>query len=314
MPNRYYSNGKLLITGEYTVLDGALSFALPTKYGQFLTVSEIAEPVILWKSLDEKNRTWFEATFNLNDIFHLKEEEKYFSEGILKDNIKLHSTLYNILTEARKLNPDFLNATSGYKVETKLTFPKYWGLGSSSTLINNIAQWAKVDAFKLLWNSFSGSGYDIACAQNNFPVTYRLKDRIPEVNKVTFNPPFKENLFFVYLNKKQDSREGIASYKSVVKQKQKLIEEVSNITAELIKCQSLQNFETLINLHETLIADFLETPKVKDKFFPDYFGSVKSLGAWGGDFILATGNQTTPAYFKEKGYEVVISYDNMILS
>jgi len=30
----FYSNGKLLITGEYLVLDGAKALALPTKYGQ----------------------------------------------------------------------------------------------------------------------------------------------------------------------------------------------------------------------------------------------------------------------------------------
>jgi hypothetical protein len=28
---KFYSNGKLLITGEYLVLDGAKAFALPTK-------------------------------------------------------------------------------------------------------------------------------------------------------------------------------------------------------------------------------------------------------------------------------------------
>ena len=30
----FYSNGKLLITGEYVVLDGAKALALPTKFGQ----------------------------------------------------------------------------------------------------------------------------------------------------------------------------------------------------------------------------------------------------------------------------------------
>ena len=37
----FYSNGKLLITGEYLVLDGARSLAIPTKFGQFLIVEEI---------------------------------------------------------------------------------------------------------------------------------------------------------------------------------------------------------------------------------------------------------------------------------
>ena len=37
----------------------------------------------------------------------------------------------------------------------------------------------------------------------------------------------------------------------------------------------------------------------------------QSLGAWGGDFILATGD-SCPAYFNEKGYATVIRYDEMI--
>jgi len=36
----YRSNGKLLLTGEYVVLDGALSLALPTTLGQRLTVEK----------------------------------------------------------------------------------------------------------------------------------------------------------------------------------------------------------------------------------------------------------------------------------
>ncbi len=81
-------------------------------------------------------------------------------------------TLQDILVEARKLNPEFLQSEQGFLVKTNLTFPRDWGLGTSSTLINNIAQWAKVDAFQLLWNSFSGSGYDIANAQYNTPILY----------------------------------------------------------------------------------------------------------------------------------------------
>ena len=36
---KFYGNGKLLLTGEYFVLDGALSLALPTKFGQNLVSS-----------------------------------------------------------------------------------------------------------------------------------------------------------------------------------------------------------------------------------------------------------------------------------
>ena len=40
MKKEFYSNGKLLITGEYLVLDGAKAFALPTKFGQNLIVEK----------------------------------------------------------------------------------------------------------------------------------------------------------------------------------------------------------------------------------------------------------------------------------
>jgi mevalonate kinase len=40
MKETFYSNGKLLITGEYLVLDGATAFALPTKIGQNLIVEK----------------------------------------------------------------------------------------------------------------------------------------------------------------------------------------------------------------------------------------------------------------------------------
>jgi len=52
---------------------------------------------------------------------------------------------------------------------------------------------------------------------------------------------------------------------------------------------------------------------VKERLFPDYFGTLKSLGAWGGDFILATGTKETPRYFKNKGFETILTYSEMIL-
>jgi hypothetical protein len=36
----------------------------------------------------------------------------------------------------------------------------------------------------------------------------------PIVDKVSFNPGFKENIYFVYLNKKQSSKTAIANYQN----------------------------------------------------------------------------------------------------
>ena len=54
----------------------------------------------------------------------------------------------------------------------------------------------------------------------------------------------------------------------------------------------------------------MQTKTVKEKYFSDYNGSIKSLGAWGGDFILATRNNKN--YFLEKGFNTVFSFSELI--
>lgn len=314
---QFYSNGKLLITGEYLVLEGATSFALPTKFGQDLTIEPIRENHLIWVSFDENKHCWFEAVFDLPKLRLINATFSSKEEGSQE---KVAETLQTILQETRTLNPQFLQSTNGFIVKTNLTFPRNWGLGSSSTLINNIAQLAKVDAYKLLWNAFSGSGYDIACAQNNRPILYQLnlihqqskRDDVV-VNQVDFNPPYKNQLFFVHLNKKQNSREGILRFKEKKGKIDNEINRVSEISRELINATSLLDFESLITEHENIISKIIELPKVKELYFSDYFGKIKSLGAWGGDFILATGNENTIHYFKSKGYKTVVPYTEMIL-
>lgn len=314
MTKQFYSNGKLLITGEYLVLDGALSLALPTLYGQSLTVKETEKAHLTWKSLDEKGKIWFEATFQLQQLTPINPRqgtEKTVEDKSSLESDKITQTLRAILLEAQKLNPDFLNTKTGWEITTTLNFPRNWGLGTSSTLINNIAQWANVDAYTLLWNAFSGSGYDIACAQHNGPITYQLKDSKPIVHSVDYNPSFKNNLFFIHLNQKQNSRDGIAQYRSKEVNLFSTLSQINSITQRILTCSRLGQFEKLIKKHESIISEILGVPTVKEQLFPDYKGAIKSLGAWGGDFILATGNKSTPEYFKEKGYTTIIPYSKM---
>jgi len=216
------------------------------------------------------------------------------------------------------LNPNFLNSDEGFEVKTNLSFLRNWGLGSSSTLINNIASWAKVDSFTLLWKAFSGSGYDIACAQNNIPILYQLEDQKPIVATVDFNPSFADELFFVHLNKKQNSREGIRKYKEYQSKRsfdsaQDDIVEISKLTDEFVKASSAKDLGFIIEEHERIISSIIKLNPIKKELFPDYFGEVKSLGAWGGDFVLATGTEDTQSYFKQKGFETVLSYKEMVL-
>lgn len=299
----FYSNGKLLITGEYVVLDGAISLALPTKFKQSLIVEYIDDQKLDWKSFDEKEEIWFEATFSIDEI----------ASGFSNPRNDVSNRIIQILNAAKTLNPDFLNTKSGYKVSTHLTFPRNWGLGTSSTLINNIAEWADVNAFELLEKTFGGSGYDIACAQNNFSLTYQLKQGVPKVTEVDFNPDFKNQLYFVYLNKKQNSRDGIASYKLNKGNINAAISEINDITSKIIEVSTLSNFESLITQHETIISKIIKIKPIKDLLFNDFKGSIKSLGAWGGDFIIVTSEENPAAYFKTKGYTIIIPYLDMIL-
>ncbi|MGB0880007.1 MAG: GYDIA family GHMP kinase [Polaribacter sp.] len=320
LPKNFYSNGKLLLTGEYLVLDGATSLAVPTKFGQDLVVESIKEPQLIWGSFTNTGDCWFEAVFDLPKLrlvsCTFNSEKEGNAKFLSADREDIAETLLEILQEAKKLSrnlgTNFLNTENGFIVKTKLTFPRNWGLGSSSTLINNIASWANIDAYQLLWNSFQGSGYDIACAQNNSPILYQLKNKKPIVEQVEFRPNFKENLFFVHLNKKQNSKEGIATYKAQ-HNKFSEIDTVSNLSEEFIKANSLKDLEKIIVEHEQIISSIIKQKTVKENLFSDYFGEVKSLGAWGGDFVLATGNENTPKYFKQKGFETVLSYTAMVL-
>ena len=306
MIKQYYSNGKLLITGEYLVLDGAQSLAVPTLYGQSLSVKETQDRLLTWKSLDEKGRPWFENSYDLEGLGQVP------NNTVSEEMKAISITLKKILSEAQKLNPGFLTDAQGYEITTALNFPREWGLGSSSTLINNIAQWAQIDAYTLLWNAFSGSGYDIACAQSNSPITYQLKNSNPIVQLVAFNPSFKNDLYFVHLNQKQDSREGIAQYRKKKFNNFSAISQINSITQRILTCTRLPQFDKLIEKHEAILGDILGMPTVKERLFPDYKGAIKSLGAWGGDFILATGNKTTPDYFGKKGFATVIPYSRMV--
>lgn len=295
----FYSNGKLLLTGEYVVLDGATALAIPTKYGQSLEVGILEKKGIHWQSFDEKNNVWFSEFFNLNDFIP--------SDPANKDS----KTLSKILEEAKKLNPNFLVENEGLQVQTRLDFPRNWGLGTSSTLINNVANWAEVDAFKLLANSFGGSGYDIAAAQNNFPIIYQLQNGKPKITKAALTWNFTDSLFFIHLNKKQNSKEGIAHYEKMQVDK-KTIAQISEISNELLACRSLSDFEKLMDRHEQIISEIIQLPTVKQQLFSDYPYTIKSLGAWGGDFVLATGTEMDMEYFREKGYQTIVPFDAML--
>ncbi|PCJ64173.1 MAG: GHMP kinase [Bacteroidetes bacterium] len=305
----YFSHGKLLITGEYVVLDGALSLAIPTKYGQRMEVEfreSEDENTLTWYSIDHDGETWYREEFLIKKSSDGQRIICTNSMEVCNVN-EVSDKLIQIINKAMVQNPWFLTDGS-YTVRTYLDFPNDWGLGSSSTLICNISKWAEVDAFELSEASFGGSGYDIAVGMLGGDILYRS----PEMwEGYVYKPAFMKSLYFVHLNQKQNSREGIAKYRSEKLDKE-VVETISAITEQLIKCDDFVEFQELITRHEEAVSSVIKMTPVKEKYFADYPFAIKSLGAWGGDFVLACGDTNTPEYFKNKGYDTVLSYSDLI--
>lgn len=295
-----FSHGKLLLTSEYVVLDGALALAIPTKWGQEFFVKETSDSksMLTWNALHQ-NEPW------------LKVEIDYQKEKILNTNIPDAAEFILKVLKVVKQNSEIqFNSQQSYQITTNLQFPANFGLGSSSTLMNNLAQWADIDAFQLNEVCLGGSGYDIAAAQEKSAILYQNKPtRI--VEKINFDPVFKQDLLFIHLNKKQNSREGISLYQSKEKS-QHLIDEFSELTKSILGTERLVDFSELMNLHEKKLSAFLGIETVKQKYFEDCPSFVKSLGAWGGDFIMSSKFPDYENYFLVRGFESVFNYEDLV--
>ncbi|MBK8880386.1 MAG: GHMP kinase [Haliscomenobacter sp.] len=303
----FRANGKLLLSGEYFVLDGALSLALPTRFGQQMEViagTSVNKP-LHWISLGIDGSPWFEGDFRMPDWTFLSGTD-----------VETGEALERLGRAALGLCPGW-NAGEGVSgVWTKLEFDRFWGLGSSSTLVAMMAEWAGADPFALLDHTFGGSGYDLACAQASGPVLFQRVKNKPSWVQVPFQPSFSDRLFFVYQEKKQNSREGIARYRRLGAGKEERIGQISALTWQLAGAKALAEFESCMKAHECLISEALQLPTLGEQLFSDFWGAVKSLGAWGGDFFLASSEkpeEETREYFRQKGFPVVLTYSEMIL-
>ena len=295
-----FSHGKLLLTSEYVVLDGALALAVPTKWGQEFFVEENTDgkSLVTWTALHQ-GESWLKATIN------------YKNGQLLSTNISESAAfILKVLMKLKQLSTIQLQGNSSYSITTNLQFPANYGLGSSSTLMNNLAQWADINAFELNESCLGGSGYDIAVAQEKSPILYHNSpERI--IQKIDFNPSFKEDLIFIHLNQKQNSREGIKLYRTKEKSPA-LIDAFSEITRRVLEVETLEKFSELMTVHEKKLSSFLGIETAKEKYFENCPSFVKSLGAWGGDFVMSSKFSDYEGYFKAKGFSTIFSYEDLI--
>lgn len=297
----FKSNGKILLTSEYLVLDGAKAIALPSKLTQDLYVEQCDKEIIEWQGIDEKGNVWYEENFYLkNNELVYSAEKNNTSEKLL--------LLFNHILKTREVK-DIL----GNKFSTKLNFKREWGLGTSSTFVNNLAKWANIDPYRLLFSAFKGSGYDIACCDVNNPIIFEKKQNSINVKNITFNPPFIENIFLIHLDKKQNTQASITNYLRTKSEKNDLIKRINLISEEMLQCKNLNHFEDLIVEHESIISQAISQEPIQKLTFNDYnLGKIKSLGAWGGDFILVTSKNNDLSYFNNKGFETILKLSDLV--
>jgi len=285
-------------------MEGAIALALPLKIGQSLKVEVNNSRLLSWKAYTPDGY-WFNAEFDITTL-----------DIKTTDNTEIASRLKDILLKTIIISEVNFMGNSGCSIETICDFNPEYGFGTSSTLISNIAHWANIDPYSLLSITFGGSGYDIACARNNMPVLFqRVDNEITDVD-TEFDPPFKENLFFVFLGKKQSSYQEIKNFKDNGKFNSIDIDTVSKITLDLTLTNDIIEFENLVEEHERIMSNILNRPTIKSLLFSDYKGAVKSLGAWGGDFVMFTTRLPEKSFrglMKSKGFDVVFRYDEIVL-
>jgi hypothetical protein len=72
----------------------------------------------------------------------------------------------------------------------------------------------------------------------------------------------------------------------------------------------------ILSSHEKIISSVIGIEPVQKRLFPDFDGSIKSLGAWGGDFIMAVSSSDRnyiKKYFNSKKLNIIFGYDEIAI-
>jgi len=298
------ANAKLLLSGEYLVLAGAEALAIPLKFGQELTVSDGDAEKITWVSKGPSG-IWFSASFSA------------LGEVYAATNPKSAQFVSSLIAATNSIRPNFFQRFLGKTITIEADFDLNWGIGSSSSLIALLAQLASIDPLALHWKVSRGSGYDVIAAISSTPIFYKQIDGVVTFSSVKLPPVFHENVYFAYLGKKEDSAAGVERFLSSTKQlPASIIDEISSITRKMAVAESASQLSGLMDRHEAILSEVLDVMPIKPLRFSDFEGSVKSLGAWGGDFAMfcsSVPSNQVYSYIAAKGLTPVFGFNDISL-
>lgn len=282
----FFAPGKLLLSAEYAVLQGAKAIAVPTFQGQHLSVQEIEGSKIRYTALDQSGKAWLD--FNLGEA---QNPEEKLVEGIIAANISLGDT-------------------KGLQLTSRLDFPREWGLGSSSTFISLLAQWLETDVWPLFFEHLKGSGYDVAVAQSKSCIQYELKAAQQPSWETVAIPEFFKDTGLLYLGQKQNSAKEVKRFLAQ-NQAPELVAQISKLSDRLLSLRDLNELEAWMGEHEELSAQLIGLEPVPPRVLPEFTGAAKSLGAWGGDFLWFS-RMENKERFAAAGFDQVFPFSHLV--
>lgn len=268
----YRVPGKLLLSGEYVVLRGVTALAVPTRAGQELRLSPAPSGqacFLHWVAYDQAGESWLDIQFGP------RLEVKKASD------IQVAKQLQILLRFAARYGTF---PQEPFRAQTHLGFDRSWGLGSSSTLVALIARFTHCDAMALHRHAYPGSGYDVATAMEAQALKYKLKKGQPQWRP--FPPPAVwHDTFLVYRGRKQDSQAEVARFEDT-HVPTSILERLNEISLGLTGQMKITQLAAVLQEHETLLSQLLKRKPVQADY-PNCPAQLKSLGAWGGDFMWA---------------------------
>ena len=271
-----------MLAGEYLALYGLETFAFPVKFGQKLTVwqSESDGNELKWSSINYLRETWFTTEIDTDSVL-----EK------TTDNATVSGRICELIQAAKDLNPNFM-LKGRYRVEMELEFDQAFGLGSSSTLVSLVAQWAKVDALVLQEKVFGGSGYDAAVSSVQKPLIYWRNDKNkPNWALWQMDLEVSQNWFLCFPGVKVNSRRSLKEVKErleLISTDSFMMAQLDNILQQIKSADTADAMELSLEIWQAFIAQSLglKTAYQDLKIEQMKGGLCKYLGAWGGDVFL----------------------------
>jgi mevalonate kinase len=301
--NSYFAHGKLLLSAEYMVMHGSKALALPLVKGQTLEKRQSENRQSFDWDAYAGDELWFSARFDPGSLRILETNHQEMAER-----------LQEMIRACIELMPDFQRDLFRWDALTRLDFPPEYGFGSSSTLTALLAEWAEVNPLDLHFMVSEGSGYDVACALAEGPILYRLRDQSPHYQHISFHPAFRDQLYLAWLGKKQPTVTHLEQITGRTGPSYETIHQFSQMTMAMVEATTLSEFRLVMEEHEEALSQILGMERVSAKF-DGLPGSVKSLGAWGGDFVMIASEadeKSLKGYLGTRDIQVVYKYNDLV--